>query len=73
MNIDIITITKSFHKACGEPSLDCEKFKQAVYIGYGSSAIRVLLAGLDVNEENVKEMALLLGYNKHFKIVVKGE
>lgn len=67
-----VTMSKTYHEQCGSPKLDDPLFLKAVFIGYGASAIRLLLLGLDTNVNDVHLTAEFMGYNEsQFVVVVK--
>lgn len=71
-NHRVVTMTRDYWEECGSPDPSLELFKKAVYIGYGSSAIRVLLAGLDPKVNDVHLTAEFMGYNEGlFEIIIK--
>lgn len=67
-----VAMSKQYWESCGSPDLNNELFKKCVYIGYGSSAIRFLLLGMDSKTEDVHLTAEFMGYNEgSFEIVIK--
>lgn len=67
-----VTMSKTYHEQCGSPELDNPLFLKAVFIGYGASAIRLLMAGLDTNVNDVHLTAEFMGYNEsQFVVIVK--
>lgn len=67
-----LRMSKEYWTECGSPDVNNELFRKAVYIGYGSSAIRILLTGLDPRVNDVHLTAEFMGYNEGtFEIIVK--
>lgn len=67
-----VAMSKQYWEDCGKPALDNELFKKCVFIGYGASAIRLLMIGLDSKTEDVHLTAEFMGYHEgSFEIVIK--
>lgn len=65
-------ISRAFWEACGSPALDDPLFTRCLYIGYGESAIRVALAGLDANVNDVYLTAEYMGFNEiDYKVIME--
>lgn len=65
-------ISRAFWEACGSPDLNDPLFVQCLFIGYGESAIRVALAGLDANVNDVYLTAEYMGFNEiDYKVIME--
>lgn len=67
-----VVMSRSYWEECGSPRLDDPLFLRAVFIGYGASAIRLLLLGFDGKSEDVYYTAEFMGFNEgSFEVKVK--
>lgn len=69
--VETMRISRGYWTSCGEPEVSNQLFRSCLYIGYGASATRVALVGLDVCADNIIETAESLGMTDHnFKVVI---
>lgn len=67
-----VVMSHQYWDECGSPDINNDLFKKCVFIGYGPSAIRLLMCGLDTKTADVHLTAEFMGYNEgSFEIVVK--
>lgn len=72
--VELMRISRGYWSACGEPDLTNQLFLSCMYIGYGASACRIALVGLDPCADNIIETAQHMGMTDHnFKVVIKDE
>lgn len=73
-NIETMRISLSYWTACGEPDLTNQLFLSCMFIGYGPSAIRVALVGLDPCADDILETAAFMGMtDRNFRVVTTDE
>lgn len=67
-----VVMSRQYWDECGCPDINDDLFRKCVFIGYGPSAIRLLMCGLDNKIADVHLTAGFMGYDEGgFEIVVK--
>lgn len=74
VQVETMAIKRSYWTACGEPDLENQLFLSCMYIGYGASATRVALVGLDPCSQDILDSAAVMGMTeRNFRVVIANE
>ena len=72
--VELMRISRGYWTACGEPDLENQLFLSCLFIGYGASATRIALVGLDPCSQNILETAAAMGMtDRNFRVVIADE